>query len=141
MYTWWLILSIFLFYRIWCTLQIECDKKSKYFGVFLYIRRFLCNVYWMLSSIDSYFCFVFCFPEVFEVITTESCIYLLNMYYDSHYLGLYLKMIITDNEEVALVSTTSNRENIPIWNDSRFLWQASSTPKQHPMVCLWKYVM
>lgn len=48
------------------------------------------------------------------MITTESCIYLLNMYYDSHDLGLYLKMIITDNEEVALVSTTSNRENIPI---------------------------
>lgn len=48
------------------------------------------------------------------MITTESCIYLLNMYYDSHYLGLYLKMIITDNEEVALVSTTSNRDNIPI---------------------------
>lgn len=56
----------------------------------------------------------FFFPEVFEVVTTKSCIYLLNIYYDSHYLGLYPKMMITDNEEVALISTTSNRENVHI---------------------------
>lgn len=62
--------------------------------------------------------FFFC-PEVFEEVTIKSCIYFLNIYYDSHYLGLYPKMMITDNEEVALISTTSNRENGHIRNDSR----------------------
>lgn len=94
-------------------------KKAKIL-VFFYLTSgfsaMFIEFYYLLTLISVLFFF---YPGVFEEDTTKSCIYLLNIYYDSHYLGFYPKMMITDNEEVALISTTSNRENVHIWNDSR----------------------
>lgn len=60
MYTWRLMLSTFHFHRIWCTLQVDCDKK----------QRFWCFSVWpqvslrcLLNAIIYWFLFLFCFSS------------------------------------------------------------------------------